>query len=404
MLAGHDNLAAHQLCQFSLQGADRTFEDHLVGLAEIVEVFKLAVGAVAKFGAATMTDGLVFAYLAVRVSKGFLFGKAVAAVTAGNLRPGVEVYVAELPAAFDKEVAGENVAVVLDYRVAVAGFMHGAVAGLLTGNGFSDVVKKTDAHLAAFGPPEFKSLDEELAIFFRGDSEGHALARSTEFGERDVLDVVDAQTLVELVEFLRLVDVRFAQNAEDVEIDFVALESLHAAHDPLEGAVALFVVTVFVVDFLRAVERKSDQPIVLMKELAPVVVEQDAIGLEGVGDTVAIATQPLLQADEFFIEGQTGKGGFAALKGKGRVGVGVEEIAIDQAFERFVGHAALRQIRVGVQIAVEVKAVGAIEIADGGGGFDQDRGNAGRGAGTLGMQGYARTGSLANNMKLLGIH
>ena len=51
--------------------------------------------------------------------------------------------------------------------------------------------------------------------------------------------------------------------------------------------------------------------------------------------------------------------------------VRVEEVRVDQPFERLLRHAAGGQGAVGVGFAVEVEAVGAVEIADGRCGLDQ---------------------------------
>lgn len=85
MLAGHDNTAAHQFCEFILKRTNCALEDHFVRFAKIIEVFKLTIGTVSEFGAAALADGLVFANLAFRMSKSFLFSKTVAAVTSSDL-------------------------------------------------------------------------------------------------------------------------------------------------------------------------------------------------------------------------------------------------------------------------------------------------------------------------------
>jgi len=50
------------------------------------------------------------------------------------------------------------------------------------------------------------------------------------------------------------------------------------------------------------------------------------------------------------------------LKREHAVGVGVEEIGIDEALEGFQAHAAGRQRVVGIGLAVQVETVSAIEV------------------------------------------
>src|SRR6185503_19601755 len=108
-------------------------EDHLVRLAEVVELLEPAVRTVAELGTSAVADRLVRAYLALGVRQRLLGGETVAPRAAGDLRPRVEHHVAQLPRVLDEEIARVHVAVVFHHDVAVAGLMHGARAGLLSG-------------------------------------------------------------------------------------------------------------------------------------------------------------------------------------------------------------------------------------------------------------------------------
>ena len=124
---------ASSLRNFRPQGPDAAGEDHLVGRAEVVQIFEAAVRAVAELGAAAVADRLVFADLALGMGQRLLGGETVALRAARDLGPGIQIDVAQLPVAFHEEIARVDVAVVLHHHVAVAGFVHGAVAGLLAG-------------------------------------------------------------------------------------------------------------------------------------------------------------------------------------------------------------------------------------------------------------------------------
>ncbi len=138
-------------------------------------------------------------------------------------------------------------------------------------------------------------------------------------------------------------------------------------------------------DRLGTVDRDADEPVVLFEELAPAGVEQNAVGLHRVRNRLSAAVA-LLQLDELLVKCRTRERGLATLKGERAVGVGVEEPGIHQPLERFGSHAAAGQSAVGIGFAVQIEAVRAVEIANGGGRFDEQRGNARRCAFAAGNQ------------------
>ena len=70
--------------------------------------------------------------------------------------------------------------------------------------------------------------------------------------------------------------------AQDVEVDPVAAQVPPAVHHQVEGALAAAVDAIGVVELARTVDAQADQEVVLLEEGAPLVVEQDAVGLERV--------------------------------------------------------------------------------------------------------------------------
>src|SRR5262245_20276922 len=112
---------AEDLLDFLPERAGAFGVDHFVSRAEVVQVLKSAVRAVAKLRQAAVTNARVLADLAVRMGKRLLLRELLPALTAGDLRPRIEFDVAELPGAFHEKVARVDVAVVLDYDVAVTG-------------------------------------------------------------------------------------------------------------------------------------------------------------------------------------------------------------------------------------------------------------------------------------------
>jgi len=336
---------------------------------------------VAELGASAVADVLVLADLALGMGQRLLRGETVAAGAARDLGPRVERDVAQLPGGFHEEVAGVDVAVVLHHHVAVACFMHGAGAGLLSGQGFRQVVEEADADVAAVGPPCVEHLDQESAVLLGGYGVGQGRAGGIELRQRNELHVIDAQPAEEPVQLLGAADVRLAEHAKDVELHALLLEQLDALDHALPGAAALLVDTVAVVHLFGAVEREAHQPLILAEEVAPVLVQQDAVGLDGVADALAVAAVLLFELHELLEERQAGQGGFAALKREDALRVGVEKVGVDEALERVEGHAASGEGLVGIGVAIEIEAVGAGEVADRRSGLDQQGADARRRAG-----------------------
>ena len=148
-------------------------------------------------------------------------------------------------------------------------------------------------------------------------------------------------------------------------------EAGEAAHGGVEGGAAVFVVAVDVVDFGGAVDGEADEELVLGEEFAPGVVEEGAVGLEGVGDIFTVG-ELFLEVDDFFEEGDAEEGGFAALPGEVDVGSGLGvDVLLDVGLEDVVGHGPVALV--GIEgFFFEVKAVGAVEVADGADGFGED--------------------------------
>src|ERR1041385_6667692 len=171
----------------------------------------------AKLGAATVADILVLTNLALRMRQGFLRSETVPPGTARDLRPRIQHHVTQFPAALDEKIARINVAIIFHHYVAVAGFVQGAGAGLLAGECFRHIVEKADADLAPLRPPHVEDFAQETAVLFRSNRKGQGLTVAVELGQRNELQVFDPETAIKPVQFLRLADIRLAQDAENVE-------------------------------------------------------------------------------------------------------------------------------------------------------------------------------------------
>jgi hypothetical protein len=104
---------------------------------------------------------------------------------------------------------------------------------------------------------------------------------------------VDAGVLEEAIDLERAIGRVPADTGQGIEFDLVFLQLPHLLHDALEGARAVAVLAVAVVDLLRAVQADADEKVVGLEELAPLVVEMQRVRLQGVPDLLAGAIRRL---------------------------------------------------------------------------------------------------------------
>src|ERR1035437_8914418 len=223
------------------------------------------------------------------------------------------------------------------------------------------------------GPPQIENLAEEPPVLPGRDGVGQRRSVGRELRQGNELQVIDAQAPIELVQLARLLHVGLAEDAQNIEIHFLRLEQFDAVDDALPGAALLLIETEAVVDLLGPIERYPEQPLILAEQVAPVLVEQDGVGLQRIADRLARAAVLLLEGHQFFEKRQSGEGRFAALKREHAVGVRVEQVGIHQALERLQRHAAAGQRTVRVGLAIQVEAILAIQIAHRGGRLDEQR-------------------------------
>jgi hypothetical protein len=81
-----------------------------------------------------------------------------------------------------------------------------------------------------------------------------------------------------------MVGVLSVDRAEDIEFHPVFLEQPGSPYNPIEGSMASFVFPVEVVKFPRTIHAEADQEFILVEKLAPLLIEENTVGLEGVFD------------------------------------------------------------------------------------------------------------------------
>jgi len=187
------------------------------------------------------------------------------------------------------------------------------------------------------------------------------------FDARDKLDVPGTKAGTEVEELIGVLGVEAINKDEDVVFDVVFPAAVNGSHHFVESSRAGMVGAVMVVVLFGAVDADADEEVVFAEKLAPLVVEQDGVGLQSVADDLAGCAVFPLQLDELLIEIEAHERGFTALPCKTRLGKLQLEVIGDEAFEYFVAHTLAAPANFGCTALVE--AVFAIEIAVGTGWF-----------------------------------
>lgn len=143
-------------------------------------------------------------------------------------------------------------------------------------------------------------------------------------------------------------------------------------HDSLIGWSPAPVSTVMVVDVLRPVEGKADEKAIPFEEFAPVVVEEEAVGLETVSDRLTGSPVLLLKSDRLLEELQTHQRRFASLPAKRNLRFpGLHDLA-DKLLKHLEAHSMDFPLWIQRPF-LQVEAVFAGHVAVGAGRLDEDR-------------------------------
>ena len=235
------------------------------------------------------------------------------------------------------------------------------------------------AHVVAH--PFVEDLDQELAVLQRQhrpimDEVGRRALRRRlgagafrlevpAFDDRNELHPLEAFIAEEAVDIQRPVAVEAVDAAQRVMPHAVFDQEAAAVHDLVERRPAAFVHAVAVVGITRTVEADADEEIVLFEKGRPGVVDQHAVGLEGIAHGLAGRAVFLLEFDRAAEEVQPQQRGLAALPGEVyRRHLLRFDILADVCVERLVAHAPVGFARFRKEVfLVQVEAVVAIEVA-----------------------------------------
>jgi hypothetical protein len=224
-------------------------------------------------------------------------------------------------------------------------------------------VEKTYADLSrAVLVPAIEYTAKKICILLRRNTKiGNLSSFRIGLDAGDELQKIKFQ-IDEKIEYLvRLGHILIVDQCEDIKLDVIVFAPLDRCHDPIPGALALIVKPVVVVEFLWSIETYAYEKFVFVKKLAPFIVKQDAVGLQGVGDDLAVFAVFLLELDELFVKIKPHQRRFAPLPCESRFRHIKRNIAADEFVQHFVAH-TMTALAENICLA-GIKAVLALDVA-----------------------------------------
>ena len=266
----------------------------------------------------------------------------------------------------DEKIARIDVAVVLDHHVMIADAPKGTHRLPLPHTLRQHGVEIADGYPPkSVFRPEIKDLAQEFAEFLRRDA-----VAVTRLDAGNELQVEKALIDIPAQQIGAHLDVLVVHDAEDVELDPVAVHEPGRLHHLVPGASSRPVYPETVMHGLRTVQAQADKKLVFAKETAPLRVEQYPVGLQGVSHTLARGAVLFLKLDGPPEEIEPAQGRFAALPGKDRLGKAVLEQIADHLLLHILRHDVAR--RPGIQfLGAQVETILAAQVAVRARGLDQ---------------------------------
>ena len=280
-------------------------------------------------------------------------------------------HVAQQVVRFHIVVAGVQVTIVLHGQGRAAALLENAETGTVAGPGGERHIEDLDeypAHVAAH--PLLEDGNQEVAVLPIGDAAVRdpvaflVAGLVVPFHNRNELHEIRPDFVSQVaIHLQRMMIVAGVHGTQDVEFNFVLPEQSRRAHHPGMGRCTALVDAVLVVQFRRPVHAEAHQEVVGCEELAPFVVQEGAVGLQGVLDAHARTLVLLLQSHGLPKPVESHQGWLAALPGKGdlRDLLGLD-VLTGVLLEQVQRHA---EVRSGIEILLGQEiAIGAVQVAD----------------------------------------
>ena len=254
-------------------------------------------------------------------------------------------------------VATIQVAILLNHTtMATYGFVYtqsGWAVGQVA-NGCLDYLHILAPHIAT--APLVENGTEELAVGFGLNGEGRQVARLMAidaWGQSHILSAiilrqtfyhwqklhVVAESSQKLIHLGSMRGVGGIHGGEGIKLYAVFQQQVEPMHGATEGALAPCILAIDVVQMLGTVDADADTELMIAEELAPVVGEQRAVGLQRV-QHVAVLAILLLQCHGALKEGDAAHGWLATMPGKLYLGISSVDIyhLTDIVLEHLIRH------------------------------------------------------------------
>jgi len=179
----------------------------------------------------------------------------------------------------------------------------------------------------------------ELAKLLRRNREVRNFARSRiKFHAGDKLKIPNAVFYEKIKQLIRVVGGFIIQQGERVELHLMFFTSFDGWHDLVKGAMASVVEAIAIVQFFWAVDTNADKKVIIVKELAPIIVEQNCVGLQRVAHFLPGSAVFFLEFHHPLIEVKAHQSRLTALPGKPGYRKTQLHIIFDQFFKDLIAH------------------------------------------------------------------
>ena len=166
----------------------------------------------------------------------------------------------------------------------------------------------------------------------------------------------------ETIELQGMIHIAAVDGGHRIPLHSVSLHQVDAVHHALPGRSPLTICAIRIVHLLGSIDTDSHQPSLVTKETAPLVVEQQSVGLQGVADASAPPII-LLKAKGLPVEAERAHQRFSSVPREEHVrqAVGLD-VGTDVSLEHLVGHLVARALLVEV-LLLQIIAISAAQVA-----------------------------------------
>jgi hypothetical protein len=142
------------------------------------------------------------------------------------------------------------------------------------------------------------------------------------------------------IQFQWIILIGRVNRAENIVLHTMLRQQPPAAHHLRKAARPALVHAIGIMQLSRPINANANEKIVLLKELTPGIIQQRAIGLQGIVNLHPWSGMFLLVMNDSFKKAQTHEGRFTTLPGKCYLGNFLRfDVLAHKCFQQFIGHA-----------------------------------------------------------------